>query len=373
MTAGDGTPPTKSHRRRRGGGRRPGRRLAWIAAGLAVAVGLALARTIIVGALIVGVIAVFLAYLTAPVARLLTHRVRLRAQRPARHLATVIVLATTSVVFGVTWHLLGPRVSRQFDRFIVVAPDRLHVAAERVRSIERAFGRIGLPPGVRASATTFTDQFSSGLVIHALEALRQLRTATHYLPWLALTPVLAYLLLTQQPAFRRSALRLLPAGHLRWRGGEFVHDVNSTLAAYVRAQLTASLIVGALCSLAFALLGVPYPLVTGGASGALEVLPFVGPLGVAVLASSLQPVERALSVLVFLAALRLVQDYVIYPRLIRRGMHLPALVVIAAIWTGTEIGGLAGAFLVIPVAGVLAVAFRHWREYREIERLVRPS
>ncbi len=353
--------------------RRGGRRAAWIAAGLVLATGLVLARKVVVGALIVGLISVFLAYLTAPVARLLTHRVRLgpNRRRPSRRQATLIVLAGAAAVFGVTWHLLGPRVGREFDRFVLVAPERLQVAAERVRAVERAFVRVGLPAGVRASAMHFTDGLSSGLVAHALEALSELRTATHYLPWLTLTPVLAYVLLIHQPAFRRSTLRLLPPGHLRWRSGQFVHDVNGTLAAWVRVQLTASLIVGVLCSAAFALLGVPYALVTGGAAGALEILPFVGPLGVAILASSLQPVERALAVLAFLVALRLVQDYVIYPRLIRRGMHLPALVVIAAIWFGTEMGGLAGAFLVIPVAGVLSIAFRHWREYRDIERLVR--
>ncbi|MDE3155632.1 MAG: AI-2E family transporter [Acidobacteriota bacterium] len=366
-TPGEHDAPTMSAPRRRGV-----RRTTWTAAGLAVLVGLALARRIVEGALVLGVIAVFLAYLTAPMARLLTHRVRLgpRRRRPSRRQATLAVLTGVSVAFGVTWHLLGPRLSHQFDRFMLVAPERLHVAADRVQTFERAVTRVGLPHVVASAVTGLTDRLSSALVLHSLQALAQLRTATHYLPWLAVTPVLAYVLLIHQPAFRRSTLRLLPPGHLRWRGGEFVHDVNATLAAYVRAQIIASLIVGSLCALSFALLGVPYSLVTGGAAGVLEVLPFVGPLGVAVLASSLQPLDRAVAVLAFLAALRLVQDYLIYPRLIRRGMHLPALVVIAAIWTGTEAGGLAGAFLVIPVAGVLAVAFRHWREYRDIERLV---
>jgi len=370
--AGDGKALTDPDGRPRSDARRRRMRLVWSVAALAVTVGLVWARTIVIGALIVGLISVFLAYLTAPVARLLTHRVRLgaRRRRPSRQMATLIVLVAVSAASGLTGLLLSARVSRQFDRFVLAAPVQLRVAAGHIRGSEQLLGRISLPPAVRASAMTLTDRFSAGVVADAIEALGEVRTAAHDLPWLALTPVLAYVLLIRQPAFRRSTLRLLPNAHLRWRGGEFVHDVNSTLAAYVRAQLTASLIVGSLCSAGFALLRVPYPLVTGAAAGVLEILPFVGPLGVAVLASSLEPIERALAVLAFLVALRLVQDYVIYPRLIRRGMHLPALVVIGAIWVGTEIGGLAGAFLVIPVAGVLSVAFRHWREYREIERLV---
>ena len=75
----------------------------------------------------------------------------------------------------------------------------------------------------------------------------------------------------------------------------------------------------------------------------------------------------------FLAALRMVQDYVIYPRLIRRGMHLSTPAVIVTLWVGAAVAGAAGVILAIPVAGCLSVSLRHWREYRDIERLVRAA
>jgi predicted PurR-regulated permease PerM len=74
---------------------------------------------------------------------------------------------------------------------------------------------------------------------------------------------------------------------------------------------------------------------------------------------------------VFLGALRIVQDYVIYPRLIRHGMHMSTLAVILTIWVGAVAAGAAGVILAIPIAGFLSVSYRHWREYRAIERLVR--
>ena len=69
-------------------------------------------------------------------------------------------------------------------------------------------------------------------------------------------------------------------------------------------------------------------------------------------------------------ALRIVQDYVVYPRLVRRGMHLSTPAVILTIWIGAALAGAAGVILALPVAGFLSVSLRHWREYREIERLV---
>jgi len=83
--------------------------------------------------------------------------------------------------------------------------------------------------------------------------------------------------------------------------------------------------------------------------------------------------DRVLAVVVFLGVLRLVQDYLIYPRLIRHGMHLSTPAVILTIWIGAALAGAAGVILAIPVAGFLSVSLRHWREYREIERLVRAA
>ena len=66
----------------------------------------------------------------------------------------------------------------------------------------------------------------------------------------------------------------------------------------------------------------------------------------------------------------MLQDYVIYPRLISRALHLHPLAVVLAIWAGAAVGGLVGLCLAVPVVGTLQVTRCHWREYRDIEVLV---
>ncbi len=68
---------------------------------------------------------------------------------------------------------------------------------------------------------------------------------------------------------------------------------------------------------------------------------------------------------VFLAVLRVVEDYVIYPRLIGRDIHLHPLVVILAVLAGVELDGIAGIFIAVPVVALVTVAARHWLEWRE--------
>ena len=198
----------------------------------------------------------------------------------------------------------------------------------------------------------------------------ELIAAARYAEWLAVTPILAFVLLTAAPGFQRSTLRVLPHGHLQWRAEEYLRDVNSALAGYVRAQVAAAIIVGFVCVAGFVLLGLQSAVSLGVAAGVLELVPAIGPLTALIVAGS-QAGNKAFAVIAFLGALRIVQDYVIYPRLIRHGMHMPTLAVILTIWLGAALAGAAGVILAIPVAGFLSVSWRHWREYREIERLVR--
>jgi len=181
-------------------------------------------------------------------------------------------------------------------------------------------------------------------------------------------------------AFRRTILMTLPRGRLRGRGAEVVEDINDALAAYMRAALLACLLVAVLCTIGFVLIGVPYALLFGVSAGFLEFIPLVGPLAVATgatLVVSFHSINQAIWVLAFLGALRLAQDYVVFPRLVRRGIHIHPLGVILAILSGAELAGMVGIFLAIPAVAVLSVMHRHLLEYRGsgglVSELLKPT
>lgn len=67
----------------------------------------------------------------------------------------------------------------------------------------------------------------------------------------------------------------------------------------------------------------------------------------------------------FLGIFRVVEDYLTYPRLIRRGIPLHPLAVILAVLAGAELLGVAGMFLAVPVVGILVVVYRHSMEWRD--------
>jgi predicted PurR-regulated permease PerM len=125
-----------------------------------------------------------------------------------------------------------------------------------------------------------------------------------------------------------------------------------------------------MCVGGFALIGVPSAVSMGVAAGILETVPAIGPVTTLLIAVT-QAGDHVSTVIAFLVALRIVQDVVVYPRLIRHGMHLSTPAVVLSLWTGAVLGGAGGVILALPVAGFISVSWRHWREYRAIEQLVR--
>jgi predicted PurR-regulated permease PerM len=331
------------------------------------------------GVLLLVVLSVFFSYLIAPLVELVRRpfKVRGREHTMPRAIAIGIVYL---VIFGsliIALWLLLPRLSKQIKAFSDASTQFQTNAAGRVKLINDFCRRNEIPENACNTINGALLRGVEGAKDYIATDLPNLLVAIiSYIPWLILIPILSFFLLNDADDFRRSALKMLPRGRWRWRGDEFFQDVNSALAAYIRAQLTACLLIGVICTLGFIALGVPFPLVLGLIAGLLEFIPLVGPVVVAVMAvlvTSFSPdtsTYSALWVILFLGVLRIIHDYTIYPRLVGQGVHLHPLAVILAILAGHELAGVAGIFLSIPLIAVATVSYRHWLEHRGSEGLV---
>jgi len=315
------------------------------------------------------------AYLIAPLVESLCRPVAWgrRQWTIPRALAIAMVFLALFASVGIASYVLLPLLGAQVTEFGRQVPSYMAYAREQMQAWQRFIDPQHLPEGIREAVDrTFarTVDAAGGSLSHGFGSLLPL---LGYLPWVILIPVVTFFLLKDGQSFRRTILLALPRGRLRGRGAEVFEDINDTLAAYMRAALLACLLIGVLCTMGFLLIGVPYALLFGVVAGLLEFIPLVGPLVVAVgttLVASFHSINQAIAVLVFLGALRIVQDYVIFPRLIRRGIHIHPLGVILAILSGAELAGIAGIFLAVPAVAVLSVMHRHLLEYRGSDGLV---
>ena len=322
------------------------------------------------GAGVLLLLAAFFAHVLAPAVAAVRRRVRVgRRRRPVSDgAALVIIYVVLFVPLALTW----PRVRDGAVRFATVtAPttvDRLFTRGP-VAPIDRVLARSPLPESMNRTISAVGTRVGESLERETRQTLAQCIEAARYAAWLVVVPAIAFLLLTGAPAFQRSALRVLPHGHLQWRVEQYLRDVNSAIAGYIRAQAAAGVIVGLVSIAAFGVLGIAGPISLGVTAGVLELVPALGPLTMLIIAAGVAG-PALVPVVIFLGVLRVAQDYVVYPRLIRHGMHLSTVAVIVTIWFGAVLAGAVGVILAIPVAGFMSVSFRHWREYRDIERLV---
>jgi predicted PurR-regulated permease PerM len=315
----------------------------------------------------------FFAYLVAPLVRLAERPVRIAGteRHLSRGLAIAVVYLLLMAIGSTAGGILVPKVTRQLGEAVVQAPGyAVSLRAWEQRWVDY-YEQSDLPVEVRQSIDRSVLGAGDAVIEDARASMIAVVGALSYLPWLVLIPILAFFLLKDAHRFRRGALGVLPH-RFRLRARRLFDEMSAVLAAYVRAQFLACALIGSVCGVGFAILGVPYPVLLGTLAGALEFIALVGPFLAAVIATvvaAFQAPVLALRVLVFLASLRVIHDYVIYPRLVGRGLHLHPFVVVIAVLAGVELGGVVGLFMAVPVVAIISVVYRHWLEEAHRRRI----
>jgi len=130
--------------------------------------------------------------------------------------------------------------------------------------------------------------------------------------------------------------------------------IDAKLGAFIRGQGILILLVATILSTLFFAIGLHYWLLVGTFGGIVEFVPVIGPLTAAVIAVGVgltQSLQIASAALGCVLGLRLLQDYLISPRVLGGATGLPPMVVLIS---ATSAGILFGAFAVV-VAVPLAV------------------
>jgi predicted PurR-regulated permease PerM len=131
--------------------------------------------------------------------------------------------------------------------------------------------------------------------------------------------------------------------------------IDLKLGAYVRGQGILVILVGTLLSLAFLLIGEPYWILVGSFAGLVEIVPVIGPLAAGALAVGVgltDSVRTAVVAGVAVLVVRLMEDYVIMPRVLGEAVGLSPLLVLFSV---TAVGLLFGGFAVILAIPIVAV------------------
>ncbi len=308
--------------------------------------------------------AIFFAYLVDPAVSHLARFTRGRGAAIAVIYALLVVLVVTFFVF------VGPQVARQAQRLAEAMPALI----ERVGS-----GQIAQQLGAEHGWNLRTRQQLQDLLINhradlvelAQRAGIRVAEAAKQAWLLVLVPILAAFFLKDGGGFGTVLLSFVNSRAQRELVQGVLGDLNQMLAQFIRAQLTLAAFSFLAYALVLAVMRVPYALVLSTAGGFMEFIPVVGPLVAAVVILSvalLMSYSHWIGLLIFLVAWRLIQDYIVSPRVMGKSMELHPLAAIFGVLAGGEIAGVLGVYLSIPVMASLRIVWRRWRLYAEKRR-----
>jgi predicted PurR-regulated permease PerM len=133
--------------------------------------------------------------------------------------------------------------------------------------------------------------------------------------------------------------------------------IDLKLGAYVRGQALLIVAVGTVLSLAFWAIGLPYWLLVGAFAGIVEIVPVIGPLlagAVAVGIGLTVSWQLGLAAGLIVLVVRLLEDYIVIPRVLGDAVGLSPLLVLFSITSTALLFGEFAVLLAIPIAAVLA-------------------
>ncbi len=318
-------------------------------------------------------LAVFFAYLIDPLVKLIRRPFKqnnLERLMP-RFVAIFIAYAIVFSILGLGIAYVAPRVVDQAKEFGANLPEYGKAFQDRTKDLNRRFDRLQIPEEVQAEINKKVTDFGTEATSAAGTFLL---SSVTFLPWLLLIPILAFFFLKDVNQFRLLILRLFPVGRWRTRAELVMHDVNTTLAAYTRAQLISCILIGFICTTGFYLIGLKYALLLGILAGIFEFIPLLGPITIGTIviltAAFSDDPWKALYVAIFLVVQRIIHDYFTYPRIVRGGVHMHPLAIILSVLAGDQIAGIPGVFLSIPIVAIAGVIYRHVQEHQGPRGLV---
>lgn len=187
----------------------------------------------------------------------------------------------------------------------------------------------------------------------------------------ALALIIGFFTLVDLPRLQNEILTL--AGP-KWREEitHFTATLTRVMGGWIRGTLIQSAVVATLISIGLAVIGVPYALAIGLIAGVLNVVPYLGPAIMALLAAIaglfVSPWAAIWAVVVVFAVQQL-DSLVMAPRIMGDQVDLHPLLVVFALLVGASLFGVPGMILSVPVAAIIKAMFVFWYEKRTARQI----
>jgi predicted PurR-regulated permease PerM len=315
------------------------------------------------GVVITLLLSILLAYFLDPAVDILE-----RAGVPRTVGAMVMVLLLILVLAAVSYGL-GTRIANFAENWPKYGAV-LRSAADTVEGRINGIGGGVAPGGAVGAQGTEMRQLEPGLFRTMI--LRGMGSLYALFLEITFVPFLVFFMLAGKREVWHGTLQLFPVAQ-RTQVKETLEDLREVLRDYLAGMSIVTLMVMATSSLFFWMMDLDYPILTGMASGLLNMVPYIGAV-LAWLPAFLIALAKFKSVGSFvliagvLTAIHVLALNLVAPQLVGRRVRLNAVAItVALLFWGWVWGGM-GLLLAIPITATLRVICDHTDSWRPIGR-----
>ena len=304
------------------------------------------------------VASLFFAYLVYPLVRRLNERLPLIV-------ALLLVYAFIVIVAIVVVQLVVPGLASDVQNAARTLPGLIgHYSQVLQDPNNRLFSR--LPVAEREYLASIPAQVATYLQTTAVSTAQKtfavVLSAISVLTSLIIVPVLTAYMLLESAHIKESFLGLVPARG-RAKAEAIVDDMDRVVGGFIRGQLIDGAILAVMMTAMLSIMHVPYALLIGVISGALNFIPYAGAVVAFIpavgLALAYNGVSNAVIVAALIAVINQIDGNFVAPRVLRDNVGLSPFWIVISILAFTELFGLVGTFLAVPVAAMIRVLREH--------------
>lgn len=290
---------------------------------------------------------------------------RLEVLLKSRTAATALILLVFFAVVTALGVALFPLLQAQVTGLVRRLPEALDAAHglldPMIAKIEMELGAAEIQK-LKDGAGAFAGEVVSWLVGLVKSLFLGGKAVVNALSLLFIMPVVAFFLLRDWDLLVAKVDGLLPRKSADTIRQQF-HEIDATIAGFVRGQATVCLVLGAIYAAGLTLVGLDFSLLIGLGTGVMAFVPYVGMIiglltafGVALMQFS-DPLSFVLVAAVF-AVGQSIDAAFLTPNLVGGRVGLHPVWIIFALMTGGALFGFTGVLLAVPVASVIGVLVR---------------
>lgn len=175
-----------------------------------------------------------------------------------------------------------------------------------------------------------------------------------------IVPFVAFFFLKEGRRITHGVIELVPNAYFELILN-LLHQINGQIGGYIRGQILAVTLVASLSVLGLSILGMPYFLPVGVLAGLANMIPYLGPLigivsATIVALATLGGMGLVMKVVILFLIIQIIDNVIIQPMVVAKSVDLHPLVVLVVVMIGSDLMGMAGMLIAVPLTGILKVS-----------------